>query len=100
MIGPFGGSRKASAVSLVVALLLPACISGSTGEPVEGTSASVNGKTTSPLHEGQYIGQLELTDSGCEGSSGSGGSEAYEVSLFIDHECRVFVESIEPSSED
>ena len=94
-----------------VVVLLAACSSGLTGpqgatEPaptdapgvkVPGTSAQVNDEKVSPLHEGQYIGQLEPTKrGGCRGSSGSSATGSIGVTLRIDESCRVFVDSIDP----
>ena len=90
------------ALGIVACVTLAAC--GGTdaskedaARSVPGTSAQVNGKKVSPLHEGQYIGQLEVVGDGeaCRGSSGSSATGSTSVTLYTDEQCRVFVESIE-----
>lgn len=78
--------------------LASACSSGHVGaprgSPVPGTSAWVDDHTVSPIHVGQYIGQLKKVGSGCQGSSGTSSSGGWDVSMYVDKNCRVFVSSI------
>jgi len=54
----------------------------------------VDDHTVGPIHVGQYIGQLKKVGSGCQGSSGTSSSGGWDVSIYIDKNCRVFVSSI------
>lgn len=91
-------SRYLVRFSLVV--LLTSCASGDTAPPeaVPGTEAWVNDERVGPLHEGQYVGQLEVVRGGgaCRGESGSESSAgSTKVTLRINDRCRVYVESID-----
>lgn len=83
----------------VIAMSLVSCglFNEDAPQAVPGTSAFVNDKKVSPLHEGQYIGQLQKVNGGraCKGRAGSESSGSINVALHIDDECRVFVESID-----
>jgi hypothetical protein len=84
--------------ALILVTLQPGC--GSSDDPaprsVPGTSAFVGDHSVSPLHEGQYVGQLEKVEGGntCSGRSGSEGPGSISVTLHTDEQCRVFVEDI------
>ena len=87
-------------------LLLAACASGGpplvNDSPVPGTSAQVNGHTTSPLYVGEFVGQLTKAGGACHGSSGATSTSTYpavgwDVELYIDHDCRVYVSLITKS---
>jgi hypothetical protein len=84
---------------LVITLSLVSCsvFSDDAPQSVPGTSAFVNDKKVSPLHEGQYIGQLQKVKDGeaCRGRAGSESSGSTNVTLHIDDECRVFVKSLD-----
>jgi hypothetical protein len=68
------------------------------GSPVPGTSAWVNDHTVGPIYVGQYIGRLKKVGNGCQGRSGTSSSGGWDVSIYIDKDCRVFVSSITRSS--
>lgn len=88
------GSEPTSAVAAGPA---PARSPTSASERVPGTSAFVNGRRVGPLYVGQYVGQLEPVEGGgCRGKSGSSATGAISVTLWIDEECRVYVDAIEP----
>lgn len=86
-------------VGISSVLLLTSCASADTGPPeaVPGTEAWVNDERVGPLHEGQYVGQLEVARGGgaCRGESGSESTGSTKVTLRIDDRCRVYVESID-----
>lgn len=86
-------------VGFSLVLLLTSCASGDTASPeaVPGTEAWVNDRRVGLLHEGQYVGQLEMARGGgaCRGNSGSESTGSTKVTLRIDDRCRVYVESIE-----
>ena len=93
-------SRTVRLFGLCGCFLLVSCgvFTQDTPPSVPGTSAFVNDRTVSPLHEGQYVGQLQPVKGGiaCKGTSGSESTGSISVTLRIDEECRVFVESIDP----
>jgi hypothetical protein len=68
------------------------------GSPVPGTSAFVDHHTVSPIYVGQYIGRLKKVGNACHGRSGTSSTGGWDVSMYIDKNCRVFVSSITRSS--
>ena len=83
-------------------VIAAACSSGNVtaprGSPVPGTSAWVDDHTVSPIYVGEYIGRLKKVGSTCHGSSGTSSTGGWDVSMYIDKDCRVFVSSITKSS--
>jgi hypothetical protein len=89
--------------SATVCLVIAAgCSSGNVtaprGSPVPGTSAFVDHHTVSPIYVGQYIGRLKKVGNACQGRSGTSSTGGWDVSMYIDKDCRVFVSSITRSS--
>lgn len=68
------------------------------GSPVPGNSAFVDHHTVSPIYVGQYIERLKKVDNACQGRSGTSSTGGWDVSIYIDKDCRVFVSSITRSS--
>ncbi len=54
--------------------------------------------TVSPIYVGQYIGRLKKVGNACQGRSGTSSTGGWDVSMYIDKDCRVFVSSITRSS--
>jgi len=63
------------------------------GSPVPGTSAFVDHHTVSPVYVGEYIGRLKKVGNACQGSAGTSSSGGWDMALYTDKDCRVFVSS-------
>jgi hypothetical protein len=58
----------------------------------------VDHHTVSPVYVGEYIGRLKKVGNGCQGRAGTSSSGGWDVSTYMDKDCRVFVSSITKSS--